>query len=172
MPQTEARVVDPATDEDTDGAGEMWLRGPQLMRGYLHNPEATARTLTADGWLRTGDIVEVDDDGTFRVVDRLKELIKYKAYQVAPAELEALLRMHPAVADAAVIPVLDPERGELPKACVVLRADVEPEALMAWVAERVAPYKRIRVVEVVDAIPRSPSGKILRRLLREGAAVG
>jgi acyl-CoA synthetase (AMP-forming)/AMP-acid ligase II len=172
VPQTEARVVDPATGKDTDGPGEMWLRGPQLMRGYLHNPEATARTLTADGWLRTGDVVEVADDGTFLVVDRLKELIKYKAYQVAPAELEALLRMHPAVGDAAVIPVLDPECGELPKACVVLRGDVEPEALMAWVAERVAPYKRIRVVEVVDAIPRSPSGKILRRLLREGAAVG
>jgi acyl-CoA synthetase (AMP-forming)/AMP-acid ligase II len=171
VPCTEARVVDPATGEDTDGAGEMWLRGPQLMRGYLHDAEATARTLTADGWLRTGDIVEVAGDGTFRVVDRLKELIKYKAYQVAPAELEGLLRTHPAVADAAVVPVQDPECGELPKACVVLREDVDGDALMAWVAERVAPYKRIRVVEVVDAIPRSPSGKILRRLLRDGAPV-
>jgi acyl-CoA synthetase (AMP-forming)/AMP-acid ligase II len=171
VPNTEARVVDPATGEDTDGPGEMWLRGPQLMRGYLHDAEATARTLTADGWLRTGDLVEVDDDGTFRVVDRLKELIKYKAYQVAPAELEALLRTHPAVADAAVVPVQDPVCGEVPKACVVLRDELDADALMAWVAERVAPYKRIRAVEVLDAIPRSPSGKILRRMLREGAAV-
>jgi acyl-CoA synthetase (AMP-forming)/AMP-acid ligase II len=149
----------------------MWLRGPQLMRGYLHDPDATARTLTADGWLRTGDLVEVDDDGTFRVVDRLKELIKYKGYQVAPAELEALLRTHPAVADAAVVPLQDPACGEVPKACVVLRDELDGDAIMAWVAERVAPYKRIRAVEVLDAIPRSPSGKILRRLLRDGAAV-
>jgi acyl-CoA synthetase (AMP-forming)/AMP-acid ligase II len=171
VPQTEARVVDPATGEDTDGPGEMWVRGPQLMRGYLHDPEATARTITADGWLRTGDVVEAGDDGTFRVVDRLKELIKYKAYQVAPAELEGLLRTHPAVADAAVVPQQDPACGEIPKACVVLREDVDPDALMAWVAERVAPYKRVRAVEVLDAIPRSPSGKILRRLLRDGAVV-
>jgi acyl-CoA synthetase (AMP-forming)/AMP-acid ligase II len=171
LPNIEARVVDPETGADTDGVGEMWLRGPQLMRGYLRDPEATARTLTADGWLRTGDLVDVDADGAFRVVDRLKELIKYKGHQVAPAELEALLRTHPAVADAAVVPVQDPACGELPKACVVLRADVDGDALMAWVAERVAPYKRIRAVEVLDAIPRSPSGKILRRLLREGAAV-
>ncbi len=171
VPNTEARVVDPATGEDTDGTGEMWLRGPQLMRGYLHDADATARTLTTDGWLRTGDLVEVDDDGTFRVVDRLKELIKYKAYQVAPAELEALLRTHPAVADAAVVPLQDPACGEVPKACVVLRDELDGDALMAWVAERVAPYKRIRAVEVLDALPRSPSGKILRRLLRDGAAV-
>jgi acyl-CoA synthetase (AMP-forming)/AMP-acid ligase II len=171
LPDVEARIVDPETGTDTEGVGEMWLRGPQLMRGYLHNPEATAQTLTTDGWLRTGDLVEVDGDGAFRVVDRLKELIKYKGYQVAPAELEGVLRSHPAVADAAVVPVPDLACGELPKACVVLREDVDPEALMAWVAERVAPYKRIRVIEVIDAIPRSPSGKILRRLLRDGVVV-
>jgi acyl-CoA synthetase (AMP-forming)/AMP-acid ligase II len=149
----------------------MWIRGPQLMRGYLHNPEATARTLTADGWLRTGDLVTVDADGEFRVVDRLKELIKYKGYQVAPAELEALLRTHPAVADAAVVPVPDAACGELPMAFVVPRGELDGDALMVWIAERVAPYKRIRAVEFTDAIPRSPSGKILRRLLRDGAAL-
>jgi acyl-CoA synthetase (AMP-forming)/AMP-acid ligase II len=171
LPNTEARVVDPETGADTAGVGEMWLRGPQLMRGYLGNPEATADTLTPDGWLRTGDLVEVGADGAFFVVDRLKELIKYKGYPVAPAELEGVLRTHPAVADAAVVPVPDPVCGELPKAFVVLREDVDADALMAWVAERVAPYKRIRAVEVLDAIPRSPSGKILRRLLRDGVAV-
>jgi acyl-CoA synthetase (AMP-forming)/AMP-acid ligase II len=171
LPNTEARIVDPETGADAAGVGEMWVRGPQLMRGYLHDAEATARTITKDGWLRTGDLVEVGDDGAFFVVDRLKELIKYKGYPVAPAELEGVLRAHPAVADAAVVPVPDAACGELPKACVVLREDTDPDALMTWVADRVAPYKRIRVVEVVDAIPRSPSGKILRRLLRDRVVV-
>jgi acyl-CoA synthetase (AMP-forming)/AMP-acid ligase II len=165
---TEGRLVDPATGADADERGELWIRGPQVMRGYLADDEATAATLTADGWLKTGDVAEVDAAGTFRIVDRVKELIKYKGYQVPPAELEALLLAHPAVADAAVIPIPDEHGGEAPKACVVAAGDeLDADELIAWVAERVAPFKRIRAVELVDDIPRSASGKILRRLLRE-----
>src|SRR5437773_1456561 len=168
LPNTECRVVDPASGSDLGPGedGELWIRGPQVMAGYLNNPEATAATLDAAGWLHTGDIGHADPDGYFTIVDRLKELIKYKGFQVPPAELEAMLRTHPAVADAAVIPIPDEECGEVPKAFVVLRRAVPPEALLAYVAERVAPYKKIRAVEVVDAIPRSPSGKILRRVLK------
>ena len=124
------------------------------MKGYLNRPEATAQTIDADGWLHTGDIGYADEDGYFFVVDRLKELIKYKGYQVAPAELEALLLTHPAVADAAVIPLPDDEAGEVPKAFVVARrAEATADELMAFVAERVAPYKKVRRVEFVDADP-------------------
>jgi acyl-CoA synthetase (AMP-forming)/AMP-acid ligase II len=165
---TEARLVDPDSGADTDGAGEIWIRGPQVMRGYLADEEATAATLTEDGWLKTGDVARVEEGGVFRIVDRVKELIKYKGYQVPPAELEALLVGHPAVADAAVIPMPDEGGGEAPKACVVCAGDeLDPDELMAWVAERVAPYKRIRAVEIVDEIPKSASGKIMRRLLRD-----
>jgi acyl-CoA synthetase (AMP-forming)/AMP-acid ligase II len=164
---TEGRLVDPETGEDTDGDGEIWIRGPQVMRGYLGDDAATASTLTPDGWLRTGDVARLEGDGIWRIVDRVKELIKYKGYQVPPAELEALLIGHPAVADAAVIPMPHESGGEAPKACVVAAGALDPEELMAWVAERVAPFKRIRAVAIVDEIPRSPSGKILRRLLRE-----
>jgi acyl-CoA synthetase (AMP-forming)/AMP-acid ligase II len=166
---TEGRLVDPETGEDTDGDGEIWIRGPQVMRGYLDDEAATQATLTADGWLRTGDVARLDDGDVWRIVDRVKELIKYKGYQVPPAELEALLINHPDVADAAVVPIPDEAGGEAPKACVVPAGDdLDPDALMAWVAERVAPYKRIRAVEIVDEIPKSASGKILRRLLRDG----
>ena len=165
---TEGRLVDPETGEDTDGDGEIWIRGPQVMRGYLGDEEATAATLTEDGWLRTGDVARLEAGEVWRIVDRVKELIKYKGYQVPPAELEALLINHPDVADAAVIGVPDEEGGEAPKACVVPAGDdLDADALMAWVAERVAPYKRIRAVEVVEEIPRSASGKILRRLLKD-----
>jgi acyl-CoA synthetase (AMP-forming)/AMP-acid ligase II len=165
---TEARLVDPASGDDTDEDGEIWIRGPQVMRGYLGDEEATAATLTEDGWLKTGDVGRVDEGGVFRIVDRVKELIKYKGYQVPPAELEALLIGHPAVADAAVIPMPDEGGGEAPKACVVCAGEtLDGDELMAWVAERVAPYKRIRAVEVVDEIPKSASGKIMRRLLRD-----
>jgi acyl-CoA synthetase (AMP-forming)/AMP-acid ligase II len=165
---TEARVVDPVSGADlgTDGTGEIWIRGPQLMRGYLGRPEATAETIDADGWLHTGDIGRADADGRIFITDRIKELIKYKAYQVAPAELEALLCTHPAVAAAAVIGAPDEEAGELPTAFVVASGQLPDDELMAWVAERVAPHKRIRRVERVDAIPCSPTGKILRRELR------
>jgi acyl-CoA synthetase (AMP-forming)/AMP-acid ligase II len=168
VPGTEARVVDPVSGDDlgTGGTGELWIRGPQLMRGYLGRPDATAQTIDSDGWLHTGDIGRVDAAGRVFITDRIKELIKYKAHQVAPAELEALLCTHPAVSAAAVIGAPDEEAGELPTAFVVANGEITDDELMAWVAERVAPHKRIRRVERIDAIPCSPSGKILRRELR------
>ncbi|HEY8286687.1 MAG TPA: 4-coumarate--CoA ligase family protein [Chloroflexota bacterium] len=176
LPLTETRLVDPETGSDLgpNQRGEVWVRGPQVMRGYLNHPEATAAMLDSDGWLRTGDIGYVDDDGYFYIVDRLKELIKYKGLQIAPAELEAILLTHPAVADSAVIPVSDQEAGEIPKAFVVLKGEVTAEELQAYVAERVAPYKKIRKLEFCAQIPKSASGKILRRVLvdQERAAVG
>jgi acyl-CoA synthetase (AMP-forming)/AMP-acid ligase II len=174
IPNTECRIVDVATGEDLrqGEAGELLIRGPQVMKGYLNQPEATARTIDPDGWLHTGDVACVDDQGALRIVDRIKELIKYKGYQVAPAELEGVLLTHPAIADAAVIGVPDEEAGEVPKAFVVTNAALSADDISAFVAERVAPYKKIRVVELVDEIPKSPSGKILRRVLieRERAA--
>lgn len=182
---TEVKIVDiespqleeiqpPANPGERSREGEMWIRGPQVMLGYLNNPEATAATLTADGWLRTGDIANYDHEGNPYVVDRMKELIKYKGYQVPPAELEALLMTHPAIADAAVVGYLRESDGEeLPRAFVVLQPAVEPgdpeasaEALMEWVAERVTPYKKIRMVEFINAIPKSSTGKILRKDLK------
>src|SRR5436309_366271 len=169
LPNTECRVVDVATGRDLGPGedGEILIRGPQVMQGYLDNPQATAATLDADGWLHTGDIGRVDAAGFFTIVDRAKELIKYKGFQVPPAELEAVLCTHPAVGDAAVIPIPDEACGEVPKAFVVLKEAATAADLMAYVAERVAPYKKIRAVEVIDAIPKSPSGKILRRVLKE-----
>jgi acyl-CoA synthetase (AMP-forming)/AMP-acid ligase II len=173
-PNTECRVNDLETGAalGPNQRGEIWLRGPQVMRGYLHQPQATAAALDAEGWLHTGDIGYVDEDGFLYVVDRLKELIKYKAWQVAPAELEAVLLTHPAVADAAVIPSRDEEAGEVPKALVVTRSPVTAEELLEFVAARVAPYKRIRKLAFIEQVPKTPSGKILRRLLveRERAA--
>jgi acyl-CoA synthetase (AMP-forming)/AMP-acid ligase II len=169
LPNTELRVVDPATDADLgrNDTGELVARGPQVMKGYLNNPAATAEMLDADGWLRTGDLGHVDDDGYVYVVDRVKELIKYKGLQVAPAELEAVLLAHPEIADAAVVRSPDEEAGEVPKAFVVARTPLEAEEVMAFVAERVAPYKRLRDVRFVDQVPRSPTGKLLRRALVE-----
>ncbi|WP_394617641.1 AMP-binding protein [Lentzea sp. JNUCC 0626] len=162
-PGTEARIVEPGTTTDA-GVGEMLIRGPQVMDGYLNDERATAEAFV-DGWLRTGDLVRVHN-GRFHVVDRIKEMIKYKGYQVAPAELEAVLRRHPAVRDAAVIGAPDRVNGEIPKAFVVTEGDVTAEELMIYVAAEVAPYKKIRQVEFVQEIPRSVSGKILRRLLK------
>jgi acyl-CoA synthetase (AMP-forming)/AMP-acid ligase II len=169
LPNTELRVVDPATGADLgrNQTGELVTRGPQVMKGYLNNPEATADMLDADGWLHTGDLGHVDDDGYVFVVDRVKELIKYKGLQVAPAELEAVLLAHPAIVDAAVIRSPDEEAGEVPKAFVVARTPLEAEEVMAFVAERVAPHKKVRRVEFVDEIPKALSGKILRRVLIE-----
>ena len=168
VPNTEARLVDPETGADVaEGEeGEIWVRGPQVMLGYLNNDEATADALVGDGWIRTGDIGRVDENGFFYIVDRLKELIKYKGHQVPPAELEAVLVSHAKVKDAGVIGIPMDDGGEAPKAFVVAE-DVDADELMAYVAERVAPYKKIREVEFVDEIPKSASGKILRRLLRE-----
>jgi len=174
VPSTEAKIVNLGTGEalGPGQSGEILARGPQVMTGYLNNPSATAGTLEPDGWLHTGDVGYADEDGFLYIADRVKEIIKYKAYQVAPAELEAVLGTHPSVVDAAVIPSPDSESGEIPKAFVVLREPATPDELMAFVAERVAPYKKVRAVEVVDALPRSPSGKLLRRVLveRERAA--
>jgi acyl-CoA synthetase (AMP-forming)/AMP-acid ligase II len=137
------------------------------MPGYLDNEEATRATLVEGGWLRTGDIATADADGWFTIVDRVKELIKVRGYQVPPAELEALLLTHPAVADACVIPIPDDQTGERPKALVVLRDEADPEEMLAWAAARVAPHKRIVALEVIEEVPKSASGKILRRVLVE-----
>ncbi len=168
---TEARVVDVETGgrELPDGeAGELLVRGPQVMLGYWRNDEATAECLD-DGWLSTGDLVRRAADGYFTIVDRKKEMIKYRGYQVAPAELEAVLHEHPDVADCAVIGKPDAESGETPKAVVVKTSGSELEAdeLIEFVATRVAPYKKVREVEFVEVVPKSASGKILRRLLKE-----
>jgi acyl-CoA synthetase (AMP-forming)/AMP-acid ligase II len=174
LPNTEARIVDVESGLDTEpGApGEVWVRGPQVMLGYLNDDAATAHTLDDDGWLRTGDIAVFTEDGGWRIVDRLKELIKFKGYQVPPAMLEAVLLTHPAVADACVVPVADEECGEIPKAFVVSSAAVSEAELIAFVAGQVAPHERVRALEFIDEIPKSPSGKLLRRVLveRERAA--
>jgi 4-coumarate--CoA ligase len=172
-PNTECMIVDPATGESlgTDADGELWVRGPQVMQGYLNNPEATAATIDEDGWLHTGDIARIDDEGHVYIVDRLKELIKYKGFQVPPAELEALLLTHDDVADAAVIGLPDEEAGEIPVGYVVLKEGRTTTAadLQAFVADRVASYKQVRQVHLVEEIPKSASGKILRRVLRDQA---
>jgi acyl-CoA synthetase (AMP-forming)/AMP-acid ligase II len=166
----EVKIVSTETGKEVadGGQGELWVRGPIVMKGYFENPQATAETVDKDGWLHTGDVGYADEDGDFFVVDRVKELIKYKGLQVAPAELEAVLLTHEAVADAAVFPQPDAEAGEIPKAAVVLKPGktIAAEALMQYVQERVAPQKRVRALEFVAQIPKSASGKILRRLLK------
>jgi acyl-CoA synthetase (AMP-forming)/AMP-acid ligase II len=171
----EIRITDPAsgTERDAGQPGELWFRGPNVMKGYLHNAEATAATVGPGGWCRTGDVAQVDTDGFVRIVDRVKELIKYKGYQVAPAELEAVLTSHPLVADAAVVASPDEEAGEVPKAFLVLKDDqatdreAAAQEIMAYVTGQVAHYKRVRRYEFVEAIPRTSSGKIVRRELTE-----
>ncbi|WP_318213321.1 4-coumarate--CoA ligase family protein [Streptomyces sp. SCL15-6] len=169
---TEMRIVsldDPDKDLGTGESGEILIRGPQVMKGYLGRPDATAAMIDRDGWLHTGDVGHVDADGWLFVVDRVKELIKYKGFQVAPAELEALLLTHPGIADAAVVGAHDDDGNEVPHAHVVRRAPAEGPTegeVMMYVAERVAPYKRVRRVTFIDAVPRAASGKILRRELR------
>ncbi len=168
-PNTECRIVDPETGVDVIAGqrGEIWSRGPQAMKGDHDSAEATAATKDAEGWIHTGDLGFADEDGYFYVVDRLKELIKYKGYQVAPAELEALLLTHPAIADVAVVRSPDDYAGEVPKAFVVRKATVDEIEIMDFVAQRFSPHKQIRRVEFIEAIPKSPSGKILRRALVE-----
>ena len=177
VPNTEIRIIDVSTGENlpTGERGEIWIRGPQVMKGYHKRPEATQAMIDEEGWLHTGDVGYIDDEGYYYVVDRVKELIKYKGLQVAPAELEAVVQAHPAVADAAVIPSPDDEAGEVPKAFIVLKPGIHATAdeIMAFVAERVAPHKKVRRIEFIDAIPKVPSGKILRRELvkREREAI-
>jgi acyl-CoA synthetase (AMP-forming)/AMP-acid ligase II len=171
LPNIVCKLVDPETGEEVGpgGRGELWVKGPNVMAGYLNNPEATAITLDDEGYLHTGDVATVTDEGVFSIVDRVKELIKYKGYQVPPAELEALLLTHDKIADAAVIGVKDDEGEEVPKAYVVKQesgADLTADDVMTFVAERIAPHKKVRVVEFIDQIPKSASGKILRKDLR------
>jgi acyl-CoA synthetase (AMP-forming)/AMP-acid ligase II len=170
VPNVVCKLVDPETGEEVGpgGRGELWVKGPNVMSGYLNNAEATAGTLDDEGYLHTGDVAEVTDEGVFSIVDRVKELIKYKGYQVPPAELEALLLSHDKIADAAVIGVRDAEGEEVPKAFVVLAsgADLTAADVMTFVADRIAPHKKVRVVEFIDEIPKSASGKILRKDLR------
>lgn len=172
LPNTEILIADVETGQPLGPGerGEVWVRGPQVMAGYLALPGATAATIDRDGWLHTGDIGTVDESGYCRIVDRVKELIKYKGYQVAPAELEAVLLTNPHIKDAAVIRSPDEEAGEVPKAFVVTDGVITGEEVLAFVAERVSPHKKIRRVEFIDVIPKSPSGKILRRVLIEREA--
>jgi acyl-CoA synthetase (AMP-forming)/AMP-acid ligase II len=177
LPNTVSKLVTPETgveiavpDHGVSAAGELWIKGPNVMLGYLGNDEATASAIDDDGFLHTGDLACVDADGCVYIVDRLKELIKYKGYQVAPAELEALLLTHPAIADAAVVAAIHPESGEeIPKAFVVTQpsASLTAAEVTEFVAARVAPYKKVREVEFTEFIPKSASGKILRKELRE-----
>jgi acyl-CoA synthetase (AMP-forming)/AMP-acid ligase II len=166
-PNTECRIVDVLTGQDAPAGepGELLIRGPQVMKGYLNNPRATAQTIDPDRWLHTGDVARIEEHGSLRIVDRIKELIKYKAHQIAPAELEALLLTHPAITDAAVIALPDEEAGEVPKAFVVTDGSITPHEVIQFVAGRVAPYKKVRAVQIIDEIPKAPSGKILRRVL-------
>ena len=154
---TEVKLVD----------GEVCIRGPQVMRGYHHRPDATAEVLDADGWLRTGDIGVIDDDGYLTIVDRKKDMLIYKGYNVYPRELEEVLFQHPSVANAAVVGKRDVAVGELPVAFVVLHdPSSDPREVLEWVNGRVTPYKKLRDIRVVDAIPVSAAGKVLRRELR------
>jgi acyl-CoA synthetase (AMP-forming)/AMP-acid ligase II len=184
VPNSENILLDPATGKEiplpesgVSERGELCVKGPNVMLGYLDDAAATDAMIDADGFLHTGDIATVDATGVVTIVDRIKELIKYKGYQVAPAELEALLLTHPGIADAAVIGVLDEAGEEVPKAFVVRRAGVNVgggdggvltrEQVMDFVAGHVAPYKKVRRVEFIDVVPKSASGKILRRELRD-----
>lgn len=172
VPNTEFRVVDVETRADVEPGerGELLIRGPQVMKGYLDRPDATADTIDEDGWLHTGDVAEVDEAERVYIVDRVKELIKYKGHQVAPAELEAILQAHDKIADAAVIPSPHEQAGEVPKAFVVEAPDSEgltATEVLGFVAERVAPQKKVRRVAFVEDIPKTASGKILRRELIE-----
>ncbi len=170
---TTCMVVDPETKEPQPSGlhGELWIKGPQVMQGYLNNRAATAETITDDGWLRTGDIAVVDADGYMFIVDRLKELIKYKGFQVAPAELEAALLSIEGIADAAVIGLPNEEAGELPIAFVVLaEGGPSKDQIHAHFSANLATYKQLHQIRFVDSVPKSASGKIMRRFLRDQIA--
>lgn len=170
------KFVDPDTGASLprNQPGEICIRGNQIMKGYLNDPEATARTIDEQGWLHTGDVGYIDDDDEIFIVDRLKELIKYKGFQVAPAELEALLINHPNISDAAVVPMKDEAAGELPVAYVVRSngSKITEDEIKQYISKQVVFYKRIYRVFFVDAIPKAPSGKILRKDLRARLAAG
>ncbi|XP_072930548.1 uncharacterized protein [Epargyreus clarus] len=170
LPNTELRVVDPNDRHlGPDEVGELHIRGPHIMKGYRDNPEATKTAITDDGWFRSGDLVSINKDGAVTIVDRIKELIKVKGYQVPPAELEGILRDHPDILDAAVIGIPDERKGEAPKAFVVLKEGHKTTAtnIIEFVSKQVADYKRIKEVQFLDELPRNPSGKLLRKVLKE-----
>ena len=173
VPSTQGKIIDETGQSlGPNETGELCIKGPQVMMGYLKETEKTKECLSDDGWLRTGDMAYYDEDGFFYICDRIKELIKVRGYQVAPAELEELILSNQHVQDVAVVPIPDDESGELPRAFVVLKpstnkAECSEEALKEWVKERVSPYKRLASVKFVDEIPKSASGKILRRILRD-----
>ncbi|XP_042064419.1 4-coumarate--CoA ligase-like 1 [Salvia splendens] len=171
LPNLEVKFVDPNTGRSLpkNATGEICVRSKCVMKGYYKNEQETATTIDKDGWLHTGDIGYIDDDGDVFLVDRIKELIKFKGFQVAPAELEAILLTHPSVEDAAVVGLPDEEAGEIPAACVVIKTEAKEseEDIIKYVSSKSAAYKRVRIVQFVSAIPKSPSGKILRRLIRE-----
>ncbi len=171
LPNTRCRIVDPdsGTDLGPDDIGELWVQGPQVMKGYLNNPQATEESLDAEGWLRTGDIASIDADGYLFVHDRLKELIKFNAFAVPPAEVEAALLSHPDILDVGVIGVPDEEAGEIPMAFVVPRdgSEVTLETVQAHLETLLAHYKQVRRLRIVESIPKTASGKILRRVLRQ-----
>ncbi|CAG9101368.1 unnamed protein product [Plutella xylostella] len=167
---TQLRVVDQSMNNlGPNLVGELLVKGPQVMKGYKNNEEATRAAITSEGWFRTGDQASIAEDGALVIHDRLKELIKVKGFQVPPAELESVLKEHPKILDAAVVGAPDHRHGEVPKAFVVVRDGhaLEKEEIINFVKERVAEYKRINDVEFLDAIPKNPSGKILRRILKE-----
>jgi acyl-CoA synthetase (AMP-forming)/AMP-acid ligase II len=170
VPNTELRLVDTETGTDVadrNGIGELWVRGPQVMAGYHHDPQANAAALTDERWLRTGDLCRIDSDGNVFVVDRLKELIKVNGYQVAPAAIEAILLQHPAVVDCAVVGRPNARRGEVPVAWIVTRHPVDADDLIELAAAQTPPYARLHGIVETDTIPRNPTGKILRRALRQ-----
>ncbi|CAK7336383.1 unnamed protein product [Dovyalis caffra] len=170
----EMKIIDPETGASLprNQPGEICIRGDQIMKGYLNDPEATSRTIDKEGWLHTGDIGFIDDDDELFIVDRLKELIKYKGFQVAPAELEAMLLAHPEISDAAVVGMKDEAAGEVPVAFVIKseKSQVTEDEIKQYISKQVIFYKRIKRVFFVDAIPKAPSGKILRKNLRDKLA--
>ncbi|CAF4831145.1 unnamed protein product [Pieris macdunnoughi] len=170
IPNVELRIIDSESNNlGPNEVGELLIKGPNVMKGYKNNPEANKQALVEDGWFRSGDLASISDDGVLTIADRLKELIKVNAYQVAPAELESVLKEHPDVFDAAVVPIPDPITGEKPKAFVVLKdnKNTSDNDILAFVSKRVAPYKRIKEIAFLNEIPKNPSGKIMRRTLVE-----
>ncbi|KAK4395464.1 4-coumarate--CoA ligase 1 [Sesamum angolense] len=172
----EMKIVDTETGQalGRNQPGEICIRGDQIMKGYLNDPESTERTIDKEGWLHTGDIGFIDADDELFIVDRLKEIIKYKGFQVAPAELEALLLNHPYISDAAVVSMKDEQAGEVPVAFVVRSngSNITEDEIKQFVSKQVVFYKRINRVFFIESIPKSPSGKILRKDLRARLAAG
>ena len=178
LPNQTAKYMSPEEKEVAMGeTGELWIKGPNIFKGYHNNPEGTRNALTPDGFFKTGDVGYQDQDGNFFITDRVKELIKYKGFQVPPAELEGLLLSHEAINDVAVIGIYDKEQAtELPRAYIAVKPGVErteetAQEMQTWLQSKVASHKRLRGgVRFVDEIPKSASGKILRRVLKEQAA--